>query len=67
MPLFRFRTGDLSMMEHAECECGYEVTLPRGVFGRVDNMVKIKGLRYILLRLASFSGVTIIWLRVLSD
>jgi len=45
MPLFRFRTGDLSMMEHAECECGYEVTLPRGVFGRVDNMVKIKGVK----------------------
>jgi phenylacetate-CoA ligase len=45
MPLFRFRTGDLSMMEHIKCECGYEATLPKGVFGRVDNMVKIKGVK----------------------
>ncbi len=45
MPLFRFRTGDLSLMEHVNCECGYEATLPKGVFGRVDNMVKIKGVK----------------------
>ncbi len=45
MPLFRFRTGDLSLMEHIQCECGYETTLPKGVFGRVDNMVKIKGVK----------------------
>jgi phenylacetate-CoA ligase len=45
MPLFRFRTGDLSLMEHVKCECGYEATLPKGVFGRVDNMVKIKGVK----------------------
>ncbi len=45
MPLLRFRTGDLSLMEHVQCECGYEATLPKGVFGRVDNMVKIKGVK----------------------
>ncbi len=45
MPLFRFRTGDLSLMEHNKCECGYEATLPKGVFGRVDTMVKIKGVK----------------------
>lgn len=45
MALFRFRTGDLSLMEHVKCECGYEATLPKGVFGRVDNMVKIKGVK----------------------
>lgn len=45
MPLFRFRTGDLSLMEYVKCECGYEATLPKGVFGRVDNMVKIKGVK----------------------
>jgi len=45
IPLFRFRTADLSMMEHVKCECGYEATLPEGVFGRVDNMVKIKGVK----------------------
>lgn len=45
MPLFRFKTGDLSLMEHVKCECGYEATLPKGVFGRVDNMVKIKGVK----------------------
>jgi phenylacetate-CoA ligase len=45
MPLFRFRTGDLSLLTHAKCQCGYEATLPNGVFGRVDNMVKIKGVK----------------------
>jgi phenylacetate-coenzyme A ligase PaaK-like adenylate-forming protein len=45
MPLFRYRTGDLSMLIHDKCECGNEATLPRGVFGRVDNMIKVKGVK----------------------
>lgn len=45
MPLFRYRTGDLSMMKHIKCQCGCEETLPNGVFGRVDNMIKVKGVK----------------------
>jgi phenylacetate-CoA ligase len=45
MPFFRFRTGDLSMMEHKKCRCGSSATLPFGVFGRVDAMLKVKGLK----------------------
>ena len=28
MPLFRYRTGDLSVLERRPCKCGYTVTLP---------------------------------------
>jgi len=45
MPLYRYRTGDISMLKHIKCLCGCEETLPLGVFGRVDNMVKVKGVK----------------------
>ncbi|GAA5334325.1 MULTISPECIES: phenylacetate--CoA ligase family protein [Thermus] len=41
MPMVRFRTGDLAMAERRE---GLTV-LPRGVFGRTDQMVKVKGVK----------------------
>jgi phenylacetate-CoA ligase len=44
-PLFRFRTGDLSMMEHIHCPCGRKATLTRGVLGRTDEMHKVKGVK----------------------
>lgn len=45
MPLYRYRTGDLSVLKHIKCQCGSEETLPLGVFGRVDNMFKVKGIK----------------------
>ncbi len=41
MPMVRFRTGDLAVAEKRE---GLTV-LPRGVFGRTDAMVKVKGVK----------------------
>jgi hypothetical protein len=41
MPMVRFRTGDLAIAERRE---GLAV-LPRGVFGRTDTMVKVKGVK----------------------
>lgn len=44
-PLFRFRTGDLSVLESIECPCGRKATLTRGVLGRTDEMHKVKGVK----------------------
>ncbi len=41
MPMIRFRTGDLAVAERREGR----VRLPRGVFGRTDVMVKVKGVK----------------------
>ena len=45
-PLLRYRTGDLTFMEKRRCECRKELTLPRGVIGRTDEMLKIKGVKF---------------------
>jgi phenylacetate-CoA ligase len=45
-PLLRYRTGDLTFMEVEKCECGKEITLPKSVFGRTDEMLKIKGVKF---------------------
>ncbi len=45
-PLLRYRTGDLTFMEVKKCDCGRSVTLPRSVFGRTDEMLKIKGVKF---------------------
>lgn len=41
MPMVRFRTGDLAIAERSE----RGLRLPRGVFGRTDTMVKVKGVK----------------------
>lgn len=41
MPLLRFRTGDLTRIEHREDG----VYLPAGVFGNVGGMLKVKGVK----------------------
>jgi len=62
MPMQRFRTGDLSMIERFECECGKTVTMPKGVFGRTDEMYKVKGVKFypsqLNLVLKGFPGLT---------
>jgi phenylacetate-CoA ligase len=45
-PLLRYRTGDLTFMEMKKCPCGRELTLPRSVIGRTDEMLKIKGVKF---------------------
>lgn len=43
-PVLRLRTGDLTILDKRETEHG-EYVLPEGVFGRTDNMRKIKGVK----------------------
>lgn len=45
-PLLRYRTGDLTIMEEKRCVCGRNRTLPKSVFGRTDEMLKIKGVKF---------------------
>jgi phenylacetate-CoA ligase len=45
-PLLRYRTGDLTYMIKEKCKCGREITLPKGVLGRTDEMLKIKGVKF---------------------
>jgi phenylacetate-CoA ligase len=41
MPMVRFRTGDITKI----VEVDRKITLPEGVFGRVDNRLKVKGVK----------------------
>lgn len=41
MPILRFRTGDLTLKGSQDGK----LHLPRGVFGRTDTMVKVKGIK----------------------
>jgi phenylacetate-CoA ligase len=45
-PLLRYRTGDLTFMEQKACACGRNITLPKGVLGRTDEMLKVKGVKF---------------------
>ncbi len=44
-PLVRYRTGDLTIRQTTEPVHGRRVNLPRVVFGRTDEMVKVKGVK----------------------
>ncbi len=61
MPLMRFRTGDLTVLDRVPCECGRELSMPKGVFGRTGEMYRVKGLKFypsvIVLCLAGIPGV----------
>ena len=61
MPFVRFRTGDLTILERVPCKCGRELSLPKGVFGRTNEMYRVKGLKFypsvIVLSLAGIAGV----------
>ena len=44
-PLLRYRTGDLTIRQTTEPLHGRTINLPRVVFGRTDDMVKVKGVK----------------------
>ena len=44
-PLLRYRTGDLTIRRTTDPVHGRTVNLPRVVFGRTDDMVKVKGVK----------------------
>ena len=43
MPLIRYRTGDITMMETDKCPCGKTSPRIMAITGRRDQMLKIKG------------------------
>ncbi len=44
-PLLRYRTGDLTVKRTTDPVCGRTINLPSVVFGRTDEMVKVKGVK----------------------
>ena len=44
-PLVRYRTGDLTIRKTTKPVHGRTLSLPQVVFGRTDNMVKVKGVK----------------------
>ena len=44
-PLLRYRTGDLTLRKVTDPIFGRTINLPQVVFGRTDNMVKVKGVK----------------------
>ncbi|RJX35707.1 MAG: phenylacetate--CoA ligase family protein [Desulfarculus sp.] len=45
-PLLRYRTGDLTVIEETPCACGRRLTMPKGIIGRTDDMLKVKGVKF---------------------
>ena len=43
MPLLRYRTGDLTALDHQPCACGRALPRLRGIRGRVDDMRVVRG------------------------
>jgi phenylacetate-CoA ligase len=46
MPLVRYRIGDVTVFEDDRCGCGRTHLRLRGIVGRTDDMVKVKGLQF---------------------
>ncbi|MDH5595389.1 MAG: phenylacetate--CoA ligase, partial [Candidatus Bathyarchaeota archaeon] len=45
-PLLRFRTGDLTAFTSEECVCGRTIGRMGRVFGRADDMLKVRGVKF---------------------
>lgn len=43
LPLFRYRTGDVTSLHYGECACGRTTVRMSHVTGRTDNMVTVRG------------------------
>ena len=59
-PLVRFRTGDLTRLDYAPCQCGRTMARLSRIAGRSDNVVVVKGINIFPERvgqiLAGFTG-----------
>ena len=59
-PLVRFRTGDLTRLDYAPCQCGRTMARLARIAGRTDNVVVVKGINIFPERvgqiLAGFTG-----------
>ncbi|MEM3731565.1 MAG: phenylacetate--CoA ligase [Candidatus Bathyarchaeia archaeon] len=45
-PVLRFRTGDITFLKTEECTCGRTLVKMGRVYGRVDDMIKVRGVKF---------------------
>jgi len=45
-PVLRFRTGDMTFFKTDECECGRTFGKMSRVYGRADDMLKVRGVKF---------------------
>jgi phenylacetate-CoA ligase len=45
-PVLRFRTGDITLLKTDECSCGRTLTRMGRVYGRADDMIKVRGVKF---------------------
>jgi len=45
-PVLRFRTGDTTLLKMDECSCGRTLLRMGRVFGRADDMLKVRGVKF---------------------
>jgi phenylacetate-CoA ligase len=44
MPLLRYRTRDITILDDAACECGLTYARIKRILGRTDDMLKVRGI-----------------------
>jgi phenylacetate-CoA ligase len=45
-PVLRFRTGDVTFLKTEECSCGRTLARMGRVYGRADDMIKVRGVKF---------------------
>jgi phenylacetate-CoA ligase len=45
-PVLRFRTGDITFLKTDECSCGRTFARMGRVYGRADDMIKVRGVKF---------------------
>jgi phenylacetate-CoA ligase len=46
-PLLRYRTGDITSLDYAQCDCGRTLARMKRVMGRVDDVIIFKGVNVV--------------------
>jgi phenylacetate-CoA ligase len=45
-PVLRFRTGDITSLKTDECSCGRTLARMGRIYGRADDMIKVRGVKF---------------------
>ncbi|MGQ9529887.1 MAG: phenylacetate--CoA ligase family protein [Candidatus Bathycorpusculaceae bacterium] len=45
-PVLRFKTGDITFLKNEECSCGRTLVRMGRVYGRADDMIKVRGVKF---------------------
>jgi phenylacetate-CoA ligase len=63
MPLFRYRTGDLGLLDTLPCDCGLPFPRLRQVSGRVHELITLEGIGQVATYVILNSLERLAWLR----